>query len=106
LASGNPSLERLVRCSRVRRTSNLNTTPPRHQNMDILPEDISLGDGLPQLLILLILALCAIYVFARLFTDPEAGLIYHVQGPEQLGDEWEGKVLDEPSLKVKKCLDL
>jgi hypothetical protein len=69
--------------------------------MDLLPEDISLGEGLPQLLTLLILALSAVYVFTRLFTDPEAGVRYQVDEPEQLGDGWEGKTLDEPSLKVK-----
>jgi hypothetical protein len=68
--------------------------------MDFLPEDISLEGGLPQLLILSILALAAVYVFTRLFTDPEAGVIYEVEEPEQLQAGWQGKVLDEPSLKV------
>jgi hypothetical protein len=68
--------------------------------MDFLPEHIGLGNGLPQLLTLLILALAAVYVFARLFASSEEGVEYHVNAPEQLSAGWEGKVLDEPALKV------
>jgi len=57
-------------------------------------------DGLPQFLTLGILAISAIYVFSRLFKDPELGLVYHVDEPEQLKEGWKGEVLEDASLKV------
>lgn len=71
--------------------------------MDYLPEfsgDLNLEDGLPQILTLGILALTAIYAFTRLFTDPEAGVVYQIPEPEQLREGWKGELLEEPSLKV------
>jgi hypothetical protein len=71
--------------------------------MDYLPEfpgDLNLEDGLPQVLTLGILALTAIYAFTRLFTDPEAGVVYNVSEPEQLAEGWKGEVLEEPTLTV------
>jgi hypothetical protein len=76
------------------------TRSAQQQHMDLLPEDISLGEGLPQILILLVLALSAVYAFTRLFADPEAGVKYTVDEPEQLREGWEGEELSEPSIQV------
>lgn len=68
--------------------------------MDSFPGDLELKEGLPQLIVIAIVGLASVYVFARLFTDPEAAVDYSIPEPEQLHPDWKGKVLDEPSLKV------
>lgn len=66
-----------------------------------LPEDLDLENGLPALLVLVIVALISIYTFTKLFTDPE-GVIptYDVPEPEQLSPHWKGEILENPSIKV------
>jgi hypothetical protein len=68
--------------------------------MDSFPGDLELKEGLPQLIIIAIVGLCSVYIFARLFTDLEAAVDYHVPEPDQLHPAWKGQVLEEPSLKV------
>lgn len=68
--------------------------------MDPFPGDLELKEGLPQLIVIAIVGLCSVYIFARLFTDPEAAVDYTIPEPEQLHQDWKGKLLDEPSLRV------
>ena len=65
-----------------------------------LPEDLSLEDGLPVLLVLIIVALVSIYAFTNLFTDPEGAVDFDVPEPEQLRSDWKGEILEIPSIKV------
>jgi hypothetical protein len=65
-----------------------------------LPEDLSLGDGIPTVLVLAIVVLVSIYSLARLFTDPEGPVNFDVPEPEQLRLDWKGDILEKPSIKV------
>lgn len=68
--------------------------------MESFPGDLELKEGLPQLIVIAIVGLASVYIFARLFTDPEAAVDYTIPEPEQLHPDWKGEVLDEPSSKV------
>jgi hypothetical protein len=45
-------------------------------------------------------AITLILAYLLLRTDPEAAVPYNVAPPEQAREGWEGKVLEEPSLKA------
>lgn len=72
--------------------------------MESFPGDLELKQGLPQLIVVAIVGLASVYIFARLFTDPEAAVDYTILEPEQLHPDWKGEVLDEPSLKVDQLV--
>jgi hypothetical protein len=70
--------------------------------MEFFPGDLELKEGLPQLIVIAIVGLCSVYIFARLFTNREAAVDYQIDEPEQLHPNWKGRVLDEPSVKVRQ----